>query len=381
MNTSQFLLSTLLLLLSTNTIAQQFMERTLIQDGNTRAYTLYVPASHNANSPSPLLFNFHGGSGTSSSQIAISDMRPIADTTGLILVYPQAFPDPNDGGSTNWTHKPPATIDDIFFVEAMIDELAAEYNIDQSRVYACGYSNGGEFSFELACRLSHRIAAIGVVARSMFIDTYNACSPTHPTAVVTIHGTADEYEGITFGGITYYISLDEVNSYWSDYNNTDPSPTIVELPNTNGSDGSTVEHYTWSNGDGCVAVEHYKVISGGHDWPGTFGNMDINSDVAIWNFVSKYNLNGLIDCTTTSIDENIQASEEMLIYPNPVTNRIIIETEINDQQTYHIYSTVGQHLLSGTLRSNRKVVDVSALPPNLYLLKVGNQTWKFLKME
>jgi polyhydroxybutyrate depolymerase len=183
--------------------------QTLIHDGVSRQYFVYVPDSYNETAQVPLLFNFHGGAGDIASQLNISDMRPIADTAGFILVYPQALPDPNaknqnpkkKGGGT-WMHKEPTTVDDIFFVEAMIDTLASKYMIDESRVYACGYSNGGDFSFELACRLNNRIAAIGVVARSMYIKTYNNCSPTHPTPVLTIHGTEDNYNGLIGEGIT-----------------------------------------------------------------------------------------------------------------------------------------------------------------------------------
>jgi len=267
--------------------------RTLLHDGETRQYFVYVPVSYNGILKVPLMFNFHGGSGDISSQIDIADMRQIADSAGFILVYPQALADPSDGGSTNWTHKPPTTVDDIYFVQAMIDILVSQYLIDEERIYACGYSNGGEFTFELACRLNNRIAAVGVVARSMYIETYNNCSPTHPTPILTIHGTEDDYDGISWQGVTYYISLDEVNSYWSNYNNTETTPIVVQMPNLSNGDGSTVEYHSYNNGDNGTSVGHFKVIGGGHDWPGSFGNMDIDATLEIWNFVSKYDINGL----------------------------------------------------------------------------------------
>ena len=70
------------------------------------------------------------------------------------------------------------------------------------------------------------------------------------------------------------------------------------------SDGSQVEKYSWINGDGCVTVEEIKIINGGHDWPSPlsfWANQDINANTEIWNFVSKYNINGLIDCDNLSI--------------------------------------------------------------------------------
>ena len=65
-------------------------------------------------------------------------------------------------------------------------------------------------------------------------------------------------------------------------------------------DGSTVERKRWLNGDNCSSVQELKVIGGDHDWPGIFGNMDIDATNEIWNFVSKYDINGLIDCNSVS---------------------------------------------------------------------------------
>ena len=57
-----------------------------------------------------------------------------------------------------------------------------------------------------------------------------------------------------------------------------------------------------------------KVIGGDHDWPGTFGNMDINASEEIWYFVSKYDINGLIDCNTvtTSYEFDIIQNKKIL---------------------------------------------------------------------
>jgi polyhydroxybutyrate depolymerase len=380
MNTKKILYTTLLFFLSISTlIAQDFLDRTLVHDGETREFAVYIPSGYDGSENISLLFNFHGGSGDIASQIGVSDMRAMADTANFIVVYPQALPDPNDDGATLWTHKEPTTVDDIYFVEAMIDDLATEYAIDQNRVYACGYSNGGEFSFELACRLSHRIAAIGVVARSMYIETYNECSPSHPMGIVTIHGTADEYEGITFLGTTYYIALDDVNAYWSNHNNTDTTPIVTELPNISSNDGSTVEHYAWQNGDACVSVEHFKVLGGGHDWPGTWGNLDIDASVEIWKYVSQYDINGRIDCSTTAIEEQMKSENELFIYPNPAENFLAIDMDITTAQTYDIYTASGKLVLSGTVDAQHKTIDVSSLPSSLYFIKIGQQTSKFFK--
>ena len=279
-------------------IAQQQINKTMIYDGNAREYIVYIPASYDGSNAYPLLFSFHGGGGTSSDFININDMRPIADTAGFIAIYPQAAIDPDDG-SFSWLHKAPTTHNDIFFIEAIIDTLSTQYMIDNNRVYACGYSEGGIFSYELGCRLNNRIAAFSSVSGSMLVDAfrdsyYNLgfCTPVHPTAVMLIPGTIDSSPHSNYNGLQpYYMSVSEITTYWSSINNTDLTPLVSQIPNTNTSDGSTVERRVWENGDNCVRVEELKVIGGDHDWPGSWGNMDISASNEIWNFVSKFDIN------------------------------------------------------------------------------------------
>ena len=364
------------LILSANSIkAQELIEKILVHDNNTREYTVYIPASYNGTSKVPLIFNFHGGSGVIADQINIADMRAIADTADFIVAYPQALPDPNDGNSTNWVHKDPTTVDDIYFVEAMIDTMASEYTIDEDRVYACGYSLGGEFSFELTCRLNDRIAAMASVARSMGIYTLENSSPTHPTAVLTIHGTEDYYDGLEWGGVLYYVSLDSVNSYWAKYNNANTTPTVTQIPDINSGDGSTVEYQSFDDGDSGVSVGHFKVIDGGHDWPGSFGNMDIDATVEIWNFVSKYDINGLIGNTAIK-DGKIDALQENVVSLKLTTGSITVETDLSGNHDYEIFSLTGKKVLAGVINSNKTHIDISSLSPNIYFLRIGHQIMK-----
>jgi polyhydroxybutyrate depolymerase len=311
-----------------NSYSQTQQNRTMFFDGNNREYLIYVPAIYDGSEAYPLMFSFHGGGGTSNDFININDMRSVADTAGFIAVYPQAAVDPNDG-SNAWLHKAPTSHDDVFFIEAIIDTLSNDYFIDNNRVYACGYSEGGIFSYELGCRLNDRIAAFASVSGSMMVDAfrdsyYNLgfCSPVHPTAVMLIPGTNDMNPHSTYTGFQpYYMSVDEITTYWSNYNNTDINPTISQLPNINTSDGSTVEHRVWQNGDNCLRVEELKVNGGGHDWPGTFGNMDIDATAEIWNFASQFNINGLINCSSTFQNNLTNLSERKLIKKIDVLGR------------------------------------------------------------
>lgn len=355
--------------------AQGYISETIQYDGLTREYSIYVPASYDGTTSFPLLFNFHGGGGDIASQIAIADMSTIADTANFIVVYPQARQDPSDGNSFNWIPKVPGTFDDVPFISSLIDTIAINYEIDQNRIYACGYSLGGDMSFELACKLNSRIAAIAPVARTMQANPDSFCFPEHPTGVLTILGTDDnvsQYNGITYAGVEYYLSAAATHNYWANHNNCDVNPTMSTV-------SPSVERYTWSTTSGCSYVEELKVIGGGHDWPGSFGNMTIDASEEIWQFVSRYDINGLIECSTASINE--YSKDNFRVYPNPVNSELTIEMDLSEEKKYRIYSTIGELVSSGKLNSNLNTIDLSSLPPNIYILNINNHSVKLVKTE
>ena len=360
-------------------LSQSFISQTIYYDGNNREYELYIPENYNNSNAVPLLFNFHGGNGTISDQIYLSDMRSLADENNFIIVYPQAIADPTDDGSLNWIFKGDSDHDDIYFIESIIDELSSQYSIDLTRVYACGYSLGGEFVYELLCRLNNKIAAGVVVARTMGQYQYENCNPEHPTAIMTILGTEDyesNYDGVVYNGVTYYISADDTHQYWTNYNNTDINPSEIDLPNNNFSDGSTVTKRIWGNGEACVSVVELRVNGGGHDWPGSTGNMDINSNNEIWDFVSQYSINGLIE--ECSLYVNTENQSEFSYYPNPIENLFKINNQSNDESII-VFDLTGKSVYESRLVKGYNIFDISAFKPGLYNVKIGAKIFKILK--
>lgn len=373
-----------IIFLAFNLFGQQQLNRTLFFDGQNRSFIVYVPSSYDGSTQVPLVFNFHGGGGTSSDFINYeNDMRPISDTANFIAVYPQAAVDPIDG-SNSWLHKTPTTHNDVNFIEAIIDTLSNDYNIDNDRVYACGYSEGGLFSYELGCRLNNRIASFASVSGSMLTESYRldngfgSCSPIHPTAVLLIPGTSDgSFHSMYNGFQPYYLSVNDITTYWANHNNTNLNPTITSLPNSNTSDGSTVEKRIWENGDNCVAVQELKVINGDHDWPGSSGNMDINASQEIWKFVSKYDINGLINCGSTDITTTNDV--EFKIFPNPTSNIIYLNNLNKNSSNFQIFSSIGKLVMNGAINSTSLSIDISDLKPQLYILKIDGISNKIIK--
>jgi hypothetical protein len=60
--------------------------------------------------------------------------------------------------------------------------------------------------------------------------------------------------------------------------------TFTALDDLDPTDGSEVTVSSWSNDEGCPRVELYDVVGGGHDWPGAWGNMDIDASRVAWEF-------------------------------------------------------------------------------------------------
>ena len=143
----------------------------------------------------------------------------------------------------------------------------------------------------------------------------------------------------------------------------------------------SVERYTWSTASGCAYVEELKVIGGGHDWPGSFGNMTIDANIEIGQFVSRYDINGLIGCITTSINENNGQTDNYKVFPNPFNEELTIEVKSAQSNNFTIYNVIGELITSGKLNSQFNTIDLSSLAPNVYILNIENQSIRLIKTK
>ena len=357
--------------------AQQTINASITHDGIERDYILYVPEIYDGSTAAPLVLNFHGFGSSASQQMFYGDFRDIADTEGFLLVHPEGT---TFIGNQFWNVGFPglsSNIDDVGFTEALIDELATLYAIDLDRVYATGMSNGGFMSFLLACQLSEKIAAVASVTGSMTQDTFDDCNAQLPTPVLQIHGTEDDV--VLYNENNLSLPIPDVISYWVDHNNCETTPTTTTLPDVDVSDGSTIEHSVYEDGDNGITTEHMKVIGGGHTWPGSVintggTNQDIDASMEIWLFFSRYDINGLL---STDDSENKQVS----IYPNPTHSKINLLLNYSKEVNYELFSPLGKQLMTGTITSSNQEIDISHLPSNIYFLRVGSQIFKVLKFE
>jgi polyhydroxybutyrate depolymerase len=329
----------------------------LEHDGEDRSYWLYIPSSYDAEaSPAPLVFNFHGFSSNAFQQRGYSDMNRVAEEKGFIVCYPNGI---GSAWNVNWAFG--STADDIGFTSVMIDRLLSEYNIAPGKVYACGMSNGGFFSYWLACNLADRIAAVASVTGSFSPAMLEDCNPSRQVPIMEVHGTADPivpYNGL-FGTA---VPVDEVIDFWIDHNMCDTDFEAIEVPDINPDDGSTVSIEYYQNCENDTEILLARVIDGGHTWPLSpvilpNTNLDYDASLEIWNFFERHEIDGISSTDLTVVEKQLH------IFPNPANQHIHINQPIN---SYQFSNTHGQKLMSGI----EPIIDISNLSSGLYIISV-----------
>ncbi len=159
-------------------------------DGHPRQFVAYVPATAPVTGPrAPVVFMFHGSSGTGRQFLRTSGWREQADATGLVAVFPTGLRYrilENGRRSTKWndgdlaskvdlSERPPGypanapfPADDVGFVDAMLSELGTHLDLDPRRIHASGFSNGADFTAHLGVERSRLFAAVGFAAGGLF---------------------------------------------------------------------------------------------------------------------------------------------------------------------------------------------------------------------
>ncbi len=153
---------------------------------------------------------------------------------------------------------------DVRFITELIDTLKASYNIDSTRIYANGLSNGGGMSFALSCTLSDRIAAVGMVAAAQTIP-WTWCTDTRAVPMIAFHGTADPE--VPYNGGSSWVSPRRFPSTprwaanWARRNGCGADPIESTV-------APDVTRRAYANCANDAAVVLYTIQGGGHTWPG-----------------------------------------------------------------------------------------------------------------
>ncbi|MCH2133653.1 MAG: hypothetical protein MK116_07875 [Phycisphaerales bacterium] len=279
-----------------------------LHDGLTRQYRIHIPDGLPAQAP--LVLALHGYSGNNNDMMMNYGWVELADERGFVVAFPNGTRDQwnNRFWDVDYDFHQAFDIDDDGFLSALAVHLQGLHGLDPDRTYVTGFSNGAEMCFQLACRESETFMAFAPIVGMMLDSLWNSCDPAIKRPILSLNGTADDvtlYQGDmnNSGGWGAYHSIPDMMAYWADILDT-PDIDRTYLEDTNPNDGSTVRLDVYTSPDHDLELWYYLVLGGGHDWPGRWGNMDMDATLEAWTFfdsrtgsctVSDVTGDGLID--------------------------------------------------------------------------------------
>ena len=293
----------------TSTVAVRFA-------GTSYPVRVHIPSGVRATRELPLVLDLHGSQSNGVVQAGISDLSSVADTEKFIVANPSgAIPlaqqnPPLPDGSWAWNvpgvpttagQFPPADArDDVAYLTAVMDQLDRTGCVDDRRVYAAGYSGGGRSASALACARPDKIAAIAPIAglragRPSPVDTSvpklrEAPYPVDPVAAITFHGDADfvnPYPGN--GDLRWGYPVGVAVQSWARIDGCRAGPELAQV-------SERVLRYSYRRCESGADVVLYKVLGGGHTWPGTSVDLsplgvttqEIDASGLLWDFFAAH---------------------------------------------------------------------------------------------
>jgi len=288
--------------------------------GYNRTWEYYVPTSYNGSEAVPLVFSFHGLGSSGQAQEQLTSFANLAEQEGFIVVYPDATNIPGThpilpllpDNTIQWNLGGPGSlqyhydVDDLGFIAELVDLFKSTYNIDASRVYATGMSNGAMLTYYVSMMLPGMFAGFAAVCSPMTLNLFEPYMDFDldvgcPVTVILMQGTLDPI--VPYDGLEDATgSVNQTIDYWIGSDNTTTGPVETVWGPTEG-DSTVVTRYVYSGGTNGTEVVLYKVQGGGHTWPGgpqyapefMVGKVSthINGSEHIWDILKEHALSPL----------------------------------------------------------------------------------------
>ncbi|MCE3007854.1 MAG: prolyl oligopeptidase family serine peptidase [Bacteroidetes bacterium] len=378
---------------------------------------MYEPDSYDGTVAYPLVISLHGGSGNMVNAQGFSRLNPWANTKGYLVAWPQGYAtvvSPLGNGYT-WadgrnTNADQAGIDDVGFLLNLVDSLKEQYNIDTNRVYLCGFSNGGFMVQRMACQAPERFAAMASLGAAQGVDNFALCQPSKPVPMAFLNGTADPempYEG---GAMRNELTQDaapteEVVQFWVEHNQCQTKLDTVFVPESAVVDNSSVKIIAYT---GCACNAHvklYKIIGGGHTWPGVFvgqqnllgfTNRDINGSEELLDYFSQFSRCSLppppaencsepctsCGCEACKCEGNACVCDTgttvartapghvlpVRLYPNPAHTELKLQLSTPGTVHYRLVNAFGQTVQQGQVADQQ--IPLAGLASGLYVVRL-----------
>lgn len=263
--------------MSSRTAAESSLEkRSLKVGGRTRTFEVVRGAptyGAEASRKPAVLLVFHGSNQSGRRFRATTDASfdELTSDGATLIVYLDGYKAHwNDARVTIDFAARKEGVDDVSFTRAVINELVAADGADRDRVYAFGYSNGGQMVLRLAIEAPELLAGMALVGASQPAEGNLVVEHPRPAPLpaLLIHGTKDPLVPYAGGVASLWgfrprgevMSASASARYLADRNGVTTPAVTTEL-----SDDVDVAEY---RADGTPPVILYTIRGGGHTVPG-----------------------------------------------------------------------------------------------------------------
>jgi polyhydroxybutyrate depolymerase len=231
--------------------------------GGDRPVTVNLPTA--LTNPAPLLILLHSASTSGAHQERYMKLGPIAKKNGIIYIAPDGTMSPEGkrfwNASKSCCNKFKQDVDDVAYINSLIDEINAKTPVDPKRIYLIGHSNGAFMSYTFACK-TNRVAAIVAIAGAMDVDP--ECTPSTPVSLLDIHGTADKTikaNGGFMNGFPYTSAATTVKTIARVNKCSNPTTSTRDFEPTIKGAETTVFNYSC---DTDTHLQFWKIAKGSH---------------------------------------------------------------------------------------------------------------------
>jgi polyhydroxybutyrate depolymerase len=252
--------------------------------GATRRVQRSLPETIGDGERHPLVVDLHGFSSSIEQQNLFSGMPEKATRRGYVVLTPEGLAtevrvgdDDLEAAAWNIGNEgaEEGGVDDVAFLAELIEEAVADLCVDPDRVHLSGNSMGAAMATTMACARPDLVASIAPVSGVNLAPT---CTQPEPVPVLGFHGDADPivpFEGgSTAGEWSGLATVSDRMEELAAAAGCDPDGVTQRIQDD-------IDHTVWPNCDDGVDVELYRVLGGGHTWPGMLDYVDFDQLAAL----------------------------------------------------------------------------------------------------
>lgn len=372
--------------------------KTISIDGVTREYKLFLPDKPTG-TPQPLIVFLHGLGQKIAEYEGIA--QQMANATGSVFLLPQAL----DEQSTNiktlinlakdkggleipaecvWSAGLSVTLDalamelslsatekfalqlllpsgkavlnanvnDLGFLNGIINEAKASFSINPSRIYMIGASLGGAMTYRYAYSAGSQVSAIAVIAGFIGAEVDHSGSLNIPVCI--FHSQNDQV--VPYSGGLFNRPIPDIVDEIGQKRGCTGTPSVYNFPDI-APDGVTVQSKTY-NCNPELPLKFYILSGAAHalfmtsDY--TAGPNDMDYMTEVWKFFEEAKPNSV---------ETIRSVEPVSFYPNPAKENITFTVS----GSFELKEMTGKTILKGNAVAG-EMTSLENIPSGIYII-------------